>query len=433
MLLFYRLLFLPALFLVLPFYIPRMLRRGGYGEHFAQRLGMVPVLAPKRHGERRIWAHAVSVGEILALAPLLELLRQDESVQIVLTTTTSTAHALAERKYGADVTHLGYFPLDFWPVSHRVWKRLQPDLCVLMESEIWPEHLHQARQRNVPVALINARMSERSFVRWQVLPRCLRKPFAMLDKVVAASEEDGRRYAGLGTPADRIVVSGNLKLDFTPRPLLQAHELDQLRRELGFWETRNAGQPLVLAGASTWPGEEEMLLRVATSLREHGQPCKLLLIPRHAERRNALREMLAWREGGVHFRTDGPATAAVNVAVADTTGEMVALLQIADVVFVGKSMDPHRGGQNPIEAAALGKTVLFGPNMQNFRAIAASMTAAGAGEVVRGEQELTDRVRTSFQDQAAREERGRAARRWHQSGKGAAQRTLTALDELTGR
>ncbi|GAB6057299.1 3-deoxy-D-manno-octulosonic acid transferase [Desulfonatronum parangueonense] len=430
MLLLYRLLFLPALFLVLPMYIPRMLRRGGYAGHFAQRLGNVPALAPKPRGGRRIWIHAVSVGEILALAPLLDLLRQDDTVQIVLTTTTSTAYALAHRKYGADMAHLGYFPLDFWPVSHRVWNRLQPDLCVLMESEIWPEHLHQARQRNVPVALINARMSERSFRRWRILPSFLRAPFAMLDKVVAASEEDGRRYAGLGTPPDRIVVSGNLKLDFTPHPLLQPHELEQLRRELGLWESGATTRPLILAGASTWPGEEEMLLRVARSLREHGVPCKLLLIPRHAERRTDLRQMLTKTGWAAHFRTTGPATATVDVAVADTTGEMVALLQIADVVFVGKSMDPHRGGQNPIEAAALGKAVLFGPNMQNFRAIVTSMTTAGAGEIMHGEQELTDQVLALFQNHAAREERGRAARQWHLAGKGSAQRTLLALNEL---
>lgn len=434
MLLLYRLLFPVALLAALPFYLPRMLRRGGYTRHFSQRLGRFPNIPTPPVETRRIWIHAVSVGELQALGPLLELLREEHpSIQIVMTTTTSTGHALAERKYGSYLTYLGYFPVDFWPISRRVWNRLQPDLCLLMEGEIWPEHLHQARLRGVPAILINARLSERSFRRWQGLPRPLREPFAMLSLVVAASEEDGQRFARLGIAADRIVTSGNLKLDIIPAPILESAELEQLRSDLGLGDGQNltdgkdASRPLVLAGASTWPGEEKLLLRVTRKLAEYGLPCKLLLIPRHAERRSELRDLLAGEAFAAHFRSTGSAKGPADVAVADTTGEMILLLQAADVVFVGKSMAPHKGGQNPIEAAALGKPVLFGPNMQNFRAVVDSMLAAEAGKVVRDETDLLDAATALLRDQAARRAMGQAARSWYQAGKGATRRTMDAI------
>ncbi|PTN37749.1 3-deoxy-D-manno-octulosonic acid transferase [Desulfonatronum sp. SC1] len=439
MLLLYRLLFPVALLAALPFYLPRMLRRGGYARHFGQRLGRVPNIPAPPAEASRIWIHAVSVGELQALGPLLELLLQEHpTTQIVMTTTTSTGYTLAERKYGQRLAYLGYFPVDFWPVSRRVWNRLQPDLCILMEGEIWPEHLHQARLRGVPTVLINARLSERSFRRWQALPRPLREPFAMLSLVVSASEEDGQRFARLGIAADRIVTSGNLKLDIAPDPILDSAELERLRADLGLGTVGNradredASRPLVLAGASTWPGEERMLLRVARKLANHGLPCKLLLIPRHAERRGELRDLLIKKVIAAHFRSTGSAEGPVDVAVADTTGEMVRLLQAADVVFVGKSMAPHKGGQNPIEAAALGRPVLFGPNMQNFQAVVDSLLAAKAGKVVRDEAELVDATTALLRDQAERRAMGQAARSWHQAGKGATRRTVDAISRFLG-
>ena len=294
--------------------------------------------------------------------------------------------------------------------------------------------------------LINARLSERSFRRWHALPRPLREPFDMLSRIVTASEEDGRRFARLGITEDHIVVSGNLKLDITPTPILVSAELEQLRTDLGLdlglglgleaggdrADCEDPARPLVLAGASTWPGEEAMLLRVARKLTDHGLPCKLLLIPRHAERRAELRGLLIKKALAAHFRSSGLAEGPVNVAVADTTGEMVVLLQAADVVFVGKSMAPHKGGQNPIEAAALGKPVLFGPNMQNFRAVVDSLLAANAGKVVRDEAEVFDAVAMLLREQATRRNMGQAARSWHQAGKGATRRTVDAISRYMG-
>jgi 3-deoxy-D-manno-octulosonic-acid transferase len=429
----YRLFFVPALLLVLPYYLLRMLRRGGYARHFAHRLGLYGDVPSKPAAACRIWVHAVSVGEVLALAPLLRLLREDAAqTQIVLTTTTSTAFAQAERAYGPVLAYLGYFPLDFWPFSVQAWKRLQPELCLLMEGEIWPEHLHQASLRGVPVCLINARMSERSHRRWAALPRFMRFPFAEMTRIVAASQEDANRYAQLVPATTAITVSGNLKLDFSPAPLLSQPDIDGLRRELGLHDVNGQGAALVLAGGSTWPGEEEMLLRVLAVLRDHSPRVKLLLIPRHAERRKAVRAMLARTSWNVHFRGQGRADGPVDVCVADTTGEMVALLQTADIVFVGKSMPPHHGGQNPVEAAALGKAVVFGPHMENFQAIAKAMLRVGAAWQGADEQHLTQRCKELLLDPGQRDAQGRKARVWHQSGQGAARRTCRQIRDLLG-
>lgn len=428
MILLYRLFFLPALFLALPACVARMLRRGGYGRHFGQRLGMWPRLSAKSPGTARIWIHAVSVGEILALKPLIRLLREHRQNEIILTTTTSTAYALAKRELARELKLLAYFPLDFWLFSRRVWRIVQPDACILMEAEIWPEHLHQARSRDVPVFLVNARMSERSFGRWRLMPPGIRALFAGFRAVIAASEEDRRRFVELGAPEDRVRVSGNLKLDFVPSPILDHSQLQSLRLDLGLFDpNQDAGPPLVLAGASTWPGEEEMLVRVWETLRSQNVFCRLLLVPRHAERGRELRRVLGVTGHAVHFRTDGPAKGPVDVVVADTTGEMVRLLQVADVVFVGKSMGSNRGGQNPIEAAALGKAVLFGPNMQNFHAVVRSMLDGGAAVQVRSEEELLIQVARLMSDSLARQELGEAARGWHEAGKGASQRTFAVL------
>ena len=154
----YRLLFLPTLLVAAPYYLRRMRKRGGYGPNFSHRFGGTPPLPPKRPGVRRIWLQAVSVGEMLAIGPLLEALRQDGTVEIYLTTTTSTGHQLARERYGPLVVALGYFPLDWWPFSWRAWRRIQPDLAILMEGERWPEHIRQAARRRVPVLSINARL-----------------------------------------------------------------------------------------------------------------------------------------------------------------------------------------------------------------------------------------------------------------------------------
>ncbi len=440
----YRLLFLPLAVLAAPYYGWRMRRRGGYAAHFGQRFGATPALPPKRVGVRRVWLQAVSVGEVLAVGPLLETWKNDPTVEVYLSTTTSTGYALAEQRYRAcgAVIALAYFPMDFWACSARAWRAVQADAAILTEGERWPEHMHQAARRGVPVVAVNARLSDRSFRRMRRLGPLARLLTRGLTRVLAASVGDAERFAGFGVPASRIVVTGNVKLDVA-LPEVSRDEAARLRRELGLGEGTR-----ILLGASTWPGEEAALLaawRALSAGAADGAVWKLLLVPRHAERRGEIEALLAGEAraedeageaGGFgaslrfHLRSRGTAAGEVDVAVADTTGELARLLTLADLVFVGKTLSPHTEGQTPVEAAALGKAIVVGPGTANFRVIARELEACGALRRVDSETALTDAVKSLAIDGRKREAMGAAGARWHAGNRGATERSRAALSEI---
>ncbi|MEO0054504.1 MAG: hypothetical protein RLZZ50_451 [Verrucomicrobiota bacterium] len=421
----YRLVFLPLALLSAPYYGWRMRRRGGYGANFLQRFGATHSLPRKRPGARRVWLQAVSVGEMLAVAPLIEAWRRDPSVEVYLTTTTSTGHALAENRYlttGA-VLALGYFPIDFWPCSARAWRAIQPDVLVLMEGERWPEHLHQAALRGVPAVAINARLSDRSFRRMRRLGPLARLLTRGLTRVLAASTGDAERFASFGVPAERITLTGNLKLDVA-LPEVTPAEADNYRRELGLGEAR------LLLGASTWPGEEAALVQAWREMGGAAAGWRLLLVPRHAERRREIEALLAASGARYHFRSRGAAAGQVDVAVADTTGELARLLALGEIVFVGKTLPPHTEGQTPVEAAARGKAVIFGPGTANFRLIARELIQGGAARQVADAAGLASAVKALAADPDARRAAGEAGLLWHRANRGAAARTQEALAEI---
>jgi 3-deoxy-D-manno-octulosonic-acid transferase len=412
----YRILFLPALVLLAPRYLLRMRRRGGYREKFSERLGRHPHLGPKRPGRRRIWIQAVSVGEILAIHPLIETMVAEGGVEIYLTTTTSTAYRVADERYHSQLLGVGYFPIDWWWCSARAWRRIEPDLVILMEGERWPEHIHQASRRGVPVLAVNARMSDRSFSRMQQFRFTHQAVLKGIARVLASSTRDAERFRALGYPDGRITVTGNIKLDLKI-PVLSHAERAELRKELGL------GVGLVLLGSSTWPGEEAALLKALHAARGNGVDCSLLLVPRHAERRAEI-ERLVRGETSVHVRSRGRAPSQVDVVIGDTTGELRKLTQVADLVFVGKSLDPHEGGQTPVEAAALQKPIIFGPRMSNFRLIADELLDRRAAVEVSDPAELTAAILELFGHPEHRETMASAAALWQKDNTGALQRTL---------
>jgi 3-deoxy-D-manno-octulosonic-acid transferase len=417
----YRLLFLPVLLVLSPFYLRRMRRRGGYRENFCHRFGAFAPLPPKRPGVRRVWLQAVSVGEVLAVGPIIETLAREPGVEIFLTTTTSTGYALAREKHGAQVLGVGYFPLDFWAFSARAWRRIAPDVAVLTEGERWPEHIAQAARRGVPMVVVNARLSDRSFRRMQRVKSTVSPLFGGLTRILAASEQDAGRFRTLGFAPEKITVTGNLKLDVVIPPLGEI-EKAKLRRELGLAEGAR-----VLLGSSTWPGEEAALLAAQAAAREAGVAVALLIVPRHAERRDEIEALLKRSGRTYHFRSRGAMVGEVEVAVADTTGELRQLAQLADLVFCGKSLPPHTEGQTPVEAAALGKAILFGPGMANFRQIARELPACGGAQVVQNEAELAAVGTVLLRDDAKRVAMATAARAWQQANQGAVKRTLEIL------
>ncbi len=417
----YRLLFLPVLLVLAPGYLLRMRRRGGYGSQFGQRFGGHLQLPAKRPGVKRVWLQAVSVGEMLAIGPLLEGLRAD-GAEVYLTTTTSTGFRLAADRYAPLTLGIGYFPLDWWAFSARAWRRIQPDLIVLTEGERWPEHLHQAAGRGVPVLSINARLSDRSFHRLRRFPAAARLMTSGVTRVLPCSVQDERRFLELGVPAAKIFTTGNIKLDVRIPPLAEAARA-RLRRELGL------ADGIVLLGSSTWPGEEAALLEAWQAARAAGVAVRLLIVPRHAERRGEIERLLRAASVRFHFRSTGAAAGDVDVAVGDTTGELRNLTQLADLVFVGKSLAPHTEGQTPVEAAVLARPILYGPGMGNFRLLARDLVARGAAREVADAAALKAAVVTLLQDPAARAVLAEAAGKWQRDNTGALARTLAIIRE----
>jgi 3-deoxy-D-manno-octulosonic-acid transferase len=433
----YRLAFIPALLVLTPRYLLRMSKRGGYRADFSHRFGAHPELPPKQRGRPRIWLQAVSVGEMLAIGPLLEGLKQS-GAEVYLTTTTSTGYKLARERYASLTLGIGYFPIDWQPFVARGWRRIDPDLVVLMEGERWPELLHHATIRGVRVVNVNARLSDRSFARLKRFPAATRLMTEQISRVLPCSAQDEARFRELGVPPARLTTTGNIKLDVQIAPLTEA-ERAQLKRELGL----RTGD-LVLLGSSTWPGEEAALLAAWQHARAQGLACSLLLVPRHAERRGEVERLLhdasatsasdrrgaAWR---FHFRSRGAATGEVDIAVGDTTGELRKFTQLANLVFVGKSLAPHTEGQTPVEAAALEKPILFGPGMSNFHLITQDLLARGAAKVVHTRDELAHEVERLLRDAARRAELARAAGAWRRDNGGAVARTLAVLREELSR
>lgn len=426
----YRLLFLPALLLALPHYLGRMRRRGGYGRDFHHRFGSLPELPEPEPGVTRIWIQAVSVGEINTLPPLLAQLREQLNCEFVVTTTTSTGYTLLREKLDGECRALGQFPIDFWPFSARAWNRLKPTLALLMEGELWPEHLQQARRRNVPVALVNARLSDKSFRRYQKVAPFAKALFGQLGLILAGSAHDAERFGKLlGNAGPGIHLTGNLKADAVAPEALDDNERLQLRAELGF-----APGSLVLLGASTWPGEEQLLVDLLKQWREaHHADLRLLLIPRHAERRQELADLcqssqLAWHQRSKHVS----APAGTLLYLADTTGEMPRLMQAADLAYIGKSLPPNDGGQTPVEAAALGLPMVYGPAMSNFKDLCRSLEATGGALRGTDAQAIGQHLKTLLGSLPQRQEAGARAKAWHQAQQGAARRTAAHLQSAFG-
>jgi 3-deoxy-D-manno-octulosonic-acid transferase len=419
---FYRLLYLPGLLIALPYYILRMWRRGGYARSFQHRFGRFHRLGPVAAGKKRIWLQAVSVGEVLAVGPLIDALQKDTNIEVVLTTTTSTGYSEARKRYAETVKSIGIFPLDFWLFSRATWNRIQPSAVILTESELWPEHLHQARKRKIPAHLINARISDTSFRRYQQVPTVARRLLKKFRGIYAASEIDHARLLELGCPAERIHSTGSIKFDVAVGERCTEEARTTLREDLGF-TARDEKEVFILLGSSTWAGEETALLEAQRELIAVGIDCRLLLVPRHVERAPELLQLLKAQDLPWYQRSTGgevPRNLAIHLA--DTTGELAYLTQTADLAFIGKSLAPNDGGQTPIEAAGLGVPVLMGSNMNNFKDVAKSLIRAGAAITVEHADELRSEVLKLAKDPSSRFSMQQAGLEWHKLNRGSSQR-----------
>ncbi len=425
----YRVVFAPIALLASPFYILKMRRRGGYEEGFLTRFGIGLDLPSKRKNVLRIWIHAVSLGEMLAIEPMLMALARDPRNEIFLTTTTSTGFAEAKKRYSETLIGLAYFPLDFWPFSRIVWKKVMPDLAICAETEIWPEHLRQADRRGVPLILVNARLSDRSFRYAAKFARFTQKELACITEVLAGSRRDKDRFQALGVKENRILVTGNLKVDIDIQPILDSHAKTALKKELGL------ENGFILLGSGTWLAEERMLLKAFKRLRSDFPDSRLLIVPRHVERRDEIARFLSTDAEGlsIHFKKKGEPPKPVDILVADTNGELRILAQLADVAFIGKSLPPEDEGQTPIEACVLGIPTLFGPGMKNFPGIIDQLLRYRAAIQVSDEEEAITEILRLSRNPEVREEMSKAGLRWHKASRGAVEATLERIEPYLPR
>ncbi len=426
----YQVLFTVGFAVLVPGHVVRMIRRGGYRCRFGERLARYrpDVLAELRAADRRVWVHAVSVGEMqVAMNVIAEWRRREPVRRFVISTTTPTGRSVAERRMVPGDTVL-YSPVDFPWVIRRALNTARPEALVLCESELWPNWIRAVCSRGRPVVVVNGRLSDRSFPRYRrwARPMTLRV-LPMLRHVCAQSAEDRRRFIELGASPDRVEVVGSAKYDATPP---DPAATDAIRRELiaaGF-----PADAVWLVGGSTWPGEEVALLGTFRECRQREPRLRLILVPRHAERGAALAAKIQRLGFSLYRRSNGSRSAgAPDVALFDTTGELGAVYGLADVVFVGKSLTA-RGGQNPIEPALCGRPIVCGPHMENFRAILEDFSEQNAIRIVADSVELSRGVAEWLADPSARKAAGERALEVVRQKAGAIRRTVDALQHILG-
>ena len=364
----YNLLFAIAYVLMMPKFLFRMCRRGGYANRFSDRFGIYPeaIRARLGDGRRRVWVHAVSVGEVAVAGQLMaEMRRQAPGIAFVLSVTSSTGWTQAQAQVQENDV-LIYGPLDYPGCVRRAVKAIRPAAYVITETELWPNVIRLAAARKVPIFLVNARISDRSAPGYRRLKSWFGPVLNRLTRIYAQSELDAQRLVDAGCERGRIEVSGSMKFDVARRNPAKEAELRAYLAAAGF----DPAAPILLGG-STWPGEDAFLLEVYRRARAEVPALRLILAPRHFEKAGEVERNIAAAGFPCLRKSRAPqptAQPAETVLLADTTGELMGFYGLSQVVFVGKSLCEH-GAQNMIEPCLCGCAVAIGPNTENFRPV----------------------------------------------------------------
>ena len=418
----YSVLLLLALIFSAPWWLLEMVRHGKYRTGWRERWGGVPDRLFNQVAVNTIWIHAVSVGEVLAMSRVIEeLTARLPGWRIVVSTTTDTGQRLARQRFGEN--DVFYFPFDL-PFAVRPYLHaLRPRLVVLAESEFWPNLLHLAQESGAAVAVVNARISDRSLPRYVRFRMLMERLLANAHLFLAQSEEDARRLVQIGAPAERVHVSGNLKFEVKPAgesAIAAMLKTAIAREEIG---------PVIVAG-STLDVEEVMLLNTFREVLTRYPGALLVLAPRHPERFGTVGSLLEGSDLRFQRRSDwdGERPISGSVLLLDTIGELASLYEFADVAFVGGSLVP-RGGHNILEAAQFGVPILVGPHTENFRDIVQVFRDADAIRET-APPGLTSTVLRLIEDYDGRVALGQRAAAVMRAQQGTTERTVQALLEL---
>jgi len=423
----YNILFTVCFVLASPYYFVRMRRRGNWLPGFAERFGRYDSKLKQAITNRHIlWIHAVSVGEVNVCTQLIRAIEPRlPNLKIVVSTTTTTGMGELQSKLPTHISKI-YYPIDARSFVARALTCVRPEAIMLVEAEIWPNFLWRARQIGTPLFLVNARLSDRSYRGYKRFGFLFRKLFASFTAVGAQNEEDAARLRSLGCRPEAIHVVGSLKFD--------AARLDERRRlDVPDMFARIGIPPgaRVIVGGSTHRGEDAILAEQFLRLRARFPDLFLVLVPRHFERSREVGRELTARGVKFAYRSEiGAQTqyrpGEIECLLVNTTGELKHFYEHATVIFIGKSL-LAQGGQNPIEPGALGKTMVFGPNMQNFEEVVRNFISHDGAVQVRDAEELEKVLGELLEDSSRREQLGRNALKVVQENLGAIDRTVDLL------
>jgi len=378
------LMYLLAAVAISPVALYRIIKHNRYRTGWQQRFGKIIRRDPAK---KCIWLHAVSVGEVNASTTLIEELKKTlPNFEIVISTTTDTGFARATALLGRDL-QVFYFPFDFSLIMSRAFRNIQPAICLLMELEVWPNFVHIAQQLNIPVIVVNGRLSEKSFSKYKIIKPITKLIFQKVSLVLAQSDEYARRFREIGSPAEKVIVTGSLKYD-TAQVADKIEGSDVLAKQLNI----RTGEKLFVAGG-TGIDEEKIILDAYRELKSQFGNLRLAIVPRKPERFNEVAQLIQQNGLGLtrYSQIKGTSVSADSktVILGDTMGDLRKFYSLADIIFVGRSLVPM-GGSDMMEAAALGKCTLFGPYTFNFKQTVDDLLKNNGAIEVQNSQELLE-------------------------------------------
>ena len=423
----YSILYTLSAILYLPFFLYRVVVQDKSLANLFKRCSPPAAHPGSRSHESTLWIHAVSVGEVKAVEPLVRALAAD-SRKLFISTITDTGQDLA-RSLFAGRAQVFYFPLDWQWLCRLYLSRIRPSAVLLMETEIWPGFISAAARLEIPILLVNGRISDHSFRRYHKIRFFLRPLLTLLSHFCMQSRQDKERILELGARADRVNQMGNLKYDYQLTEIQEKTEMvERLKKIL-----KPAADDLLWICGSTREGEEKILLEVFQSLNQEFPSLRMLLAPRHPHRVEGIARLLKSRQISYLRRSqlDSHQIASPQVLILDSIGELAYLYQLADVVFVGGSL-VATGGHNIIEVAYFAKPILFGPHMENFKEVTSTFLKSYAALQVQSGEELTSKIHDLLRDASTRRWLGRNARKVMRDNRGAVERTAQIVRQYCG-